>query len=84
MAMFIRFTKAQQEMMIEDIQRFFYNQRDEELSEFEAERLLDFMKEHIAPYIYNAALSDAKYVVERQYASIEEELMALERPINRK
>ncbi|MEK5232561.1 DUF2164 domain-containing protein [Lysinibacillus sp. FSL K6-0232] len=82
--MFIRFTKAQQEMMIEDIQRFFYNQRDEELSEFEAERLLDFMKEHIAPYIYNAALSDAKYVVERQYASIEEELMALERPINRK
>ncbi|WP_341299787.1 DUF2164 domain-containing protein [Lysinibacillus sp. FSL H8-0500] len=80
--MFIRLTKEQQEMIIADIQRFFYNQRDEDISEFEAERMLDFIKENIAPYIYNAALSDAKYVVESQYASIEEELMALERPIH--
>ncbi|KOY80924.1 DUF2164 domain-containing protein [Lysinibacillus macroides] len=80
--MFIRLTKEQQKMIIEDIQRFFYNQRDEDISEFEAERMLDFIKENIAPYIYNAALSDAKYVVESQYASIEEELMALERPIH--
>jgi len=79
---FIRLTKEQQEMIIADIQRFFYNQRDEDISEFEAERMLDFIKENIAPYIYNAALSDAKYVVESQYASIEEELMALERPIH--
>lgn len=80
-ALFIRLSKDQQEMILADIQRFFYNQRDEDISEFEAERLLDFIKEHIAPYIYNAALSDAKYVVERQYASIEEELEALEQPI---
>lgn len=46
--------------------------------------MLDFIKEHIAPYIYNAALSDAEYVVERQYASIEEELEALEQPIKTK
>lgn len=82
--MFIRLSKDQQEMILADIQRFFYNQRDEDISEFEAERMLDFIKEHIAPYIYNAALSDAKYVVERQYASIEEELEALEQPIKTK
>ncbi|OXS66528.1 hypothetical protein B1B04_23775 [Lysinibacillus sp. KCTC 33748] len=78
--MFIRLTKEQQETIIADIQRFFYNNRDEDISEFEAERVFDFIKENIAPHIYNAAISDTKYVVERQYASIEDELAALERP----
>lgn len=47
--LFIRLSKDQQEMILADIQRFFYNQRDEDISEFEAERMLDFIKEHIAP-----------------------------------
>jgi len=79
--MFIRLTKEQQELVIADIQRFFYNNRDEDITEFEAERVLDFIKEYIAPHIYNAAISDAKYAIERQYASLEDELAALERPI---
>ncbi|WP_339258915.1 DUF2164 domain-containing protein [Lysinibacillus sp. FSL K6-3209] len=79
--MFIRLTKEQQEQIIADIQRFFYNQREEDISDFEAQRVLDFVKENIAPYIYNAAISDAKYVVESQLSALDEELMALERPI---
>ncbi|MFJ7839698.1 DUF2164 domain-containing protein [Lysinibacillus sphaericus] len=79
--MFIRLTKEQQEQIIADIQRFFYNQREEDISDFEAERVFDFVKENIAPYIYNAAISDAKYVVESQLSALDEELMALERPI---
>ncbi|TKI69129.1 DUF2164 domain-containing protein [Lysinibacillus mangiferihumi] len=79
--MFIRLTKEQQEQIIADIQRFFYNQREEDISYFEAERVFDFVKENIAPYIYNAAISDAKYVVESQLSALDEELMALERPI---
>ncbi|TKI50122.1 DUF2164 domain-containing protein [Lysinibacillus tabacifolii] len=79
--MFIRLTKEQQEQIIADIQRFFYNQREEDISDFEAQRVFDFIKENIAPYIYNAAISDAKYVVESQLSALDEELMALERPI---
>lgn len=79
--MFIRLTKEQQEQIIADIQRFFYNQREEDISDFEAERVFDFIKENIAPYIYNAAISDAKYVVESQLSVLDEELIALERPI---
>lgn len=78
---FIRLTKEQQEQIIADIQRFFYNQREEDISDFEAQRVLDFVKENIAPYIYNAAISDAKYVVESQLSALDEELIALERPI---
>uniref|UniRef100_UPI0020BE5C30 DUF2164 family protein n=1 Tax=Lysinibacillus sp. D4A3_S15 TaxID=2941227 RepID=UPI0020BE5C30 len=62
----------------------FYTHRDEDISEFEAERVLDFILENIAPYIYKAAVSDAKYVVERQFSSMEEELEALEQPIKLK
>ncbi|MFY0521211.1 DUF2164 domain-containing protein [Lysinibacillus sp. UGB7] len=79
--MFIRLTKDQQELIIADIQRFFYNNRDEDITEFEAERVFDFVKEYVAPHIYNAAIADAKYVMERQFASIEDELAALERPL---
>lgn len=79
--MFIRLTKEQQEQIIADIQRFFYNQREEDISDFEAERVFDFVKENIAPYIYNAAISDAKYVVESQLSALDEEFIALERPI---
>ncbi|WP_249685941.1 DUF2164 family protein, partial [Bacillus velezensis] len=55
--LFIRLSKEKQERILADIQRFFYNQRDEDIGEFEAERVFDFIKDHIAPHIYNAALS---------------------------
>lgn len=81
--MFYKLSKEQQEQMISDIQHFFLNERDEELTEFAAERVLDFFKESLAPHFYNAAIKDAKTVVEQQIMSMEEEIVTLERPINR-
>lgn len=69
--------------MIEEIQYFFSSERDEELSEFAAERVLAFIKESIAPHFYNMAVSDAKIVIEQQMMSMEEEILTLERPIKR-
>ncbi|MCS0671764.1 DUF2164 domain-containing protein [Cytobacillus firmus] len=79
--MFLKITKEQQQKMIEDIQIFFSEERDEEISEFGAERVLDFVKESLAPHFYNAAILDVKHVVEQQYASMEDEILTLERPI---
>lgn len=78
---FTKITKEQQQKMIEDIQIFFSEERDEDLSDFAAERVLDFVKESLAPHFYNAAIADVKHVVEQQYASIEDEILTLERPI---
>jgi len=74
-------TKEQHQRMIEDIQIFFSEERDEDLSEFAAERVLDFVKESLALYFYNAAVADVKHVVEQQYASMEDEILTLERPV---
>lgn len=81
--MVIRLTKDQREKMVLDIQRFFINERDEEISEFDAARFLDFVQESLSPYIYNVAISDAKYIIEQQFSNLEEEIASLERPIKR-
>lgn len=79
--MFLKLSKEQQELMISDIQDFFSQERDEELTDFAAERVLDFMKESLAPHFYNSAIQDAKQVLEQQFSSLEEEILTLERPI---
>jgi uncharacterized protein (DUF2164 family) len=81
--LFIKLSKEQKQFMIADIQSFFSQERDEEISEFAAERVLDFVKESLAPHFYNAAVLDVKHVVEQQFSSLEDEILTLERPIKR-
>jgi uncharacterized protein (DUF2164 family) len=79
--MFVKLTKEQQQMMISDIQIFFSQERDEEISEFAAESVLEFVKESLAPHFYNAAVSDVKHLVEQQFSSLEDEILTLEKPL---
>lgn len=44
---------------IKSIQKFFLTERDEEISEFQASMLLDFILKDVGIYIYNQALSDS-------------------------
>ncbi|MEG0260106.1 MAG: DUF2164 domain-containing protein [Lysinibacillus sp.] len=81
--MYMKLTQEQQQLMIVAIQKFFYNERDEDITEFEAERVFEFVKESLAPHIYNAAISDAKYIVNQQFSNLEDEMDTLERPIKR-
>ncbi|MBN6886190.1 uncharacterized protein (DUF2164 family) [Cytobacillus horneckiae] len=81
--MFYKISKEQQQMMIEEIQAYFSQERDEDLSEFAAERVLDFVKESLAPHFYNAGVNDVKTMVGEQFSAIEDEILTLERPIRR-
>ena len=81
--MHIKLSKEQKEVMISEIQTFFSHERDEELSEFAAETVLEFVKEKLAPHFYNAAITDARHVVEQQFGSLDEELLVLEQRIKR-
>ncbi|MBN8235545.1 DUF2164 domain-containing protein [Halobacillus kuroshimensis] len=76
-------TKEQRQMMIEEIEQFFLKERDEELSDFAAESILDFFKDSLASHFYNNAVNDAISVLQTQYSSIEEEVRTLENPIRR-
>ena len=44
MKMFIQFTKEQKMMMIEDIQRYYYQENGDEIGEIAAEKVLELIE----------------------------------------
>jgi uncharacterized protein (DUF2164 family) len=67
--------------MISEIQRFFYEERSEEIGNLAAENILEFVKNHLGPYFYNEAIKDARNLMEEKLASVEDDLYALEKKI---
>ncbi len=60
---------------LEEIKAFFLDQRDEDISDFQATLFLQFVLDKIAPQVYNQAIADAhKLLSERM-----EDLFALEK-----
>jgi uncharacterized protein (DUF2164 family) len=55
----IQIDKASKELIIREIKRFFYEERDEDLGELAASIYLDFIMKNIAPEIYNIGVKDS-------------------------
>lgn len=53
---------------------FFLEQFEEELSEFRAEHLLDFVLEAMGPQVYNQAVQDARAFMQRKLEDLEGEV----------
>ena len=56
------------------LQGFFLEQFEEQLSEFRAEHLLDFVLEAVGPQVYNQAVQDARAVMQRKLDDLEGEV----------
>lgn len=73
----IELKKEVREVLVESIKRYFWNERNEELSHLGAELLLDFIVNEIGPYIYNRGIEDSyTYMNERI-----EDLLGLEKRV---
>jgi len=71
----IDLTKEVRAVLVESLKRYYWNERNEELSSLGAELLLDFIVNDIGPYIYNKAIEDSyAYMNERI-----EDLLGLEK-----
>ncbi|ODA39359.1 DUF2164 domain-containing protein [Desulfosporosinus sp. BG] len=71
----IELKKEVREELIESIKRYFWSERDEEITRLGAELLLDFIVNEIGPYLYNRGIEDSyKYMNERI-----EDLLGLEK-----
>lgn len=77
--MFIHFSKQQKDQMISEIQRFFYEERNEEIGIIAAESAFEFFKDFLGPHFYNEAIKDARMLMEEKMSSIEDELFSLEK-----
>ena len=78
----IDFTNKEKEAMIEKLQAYFEKELDQDLGQFDAEFLLDFVSKELGAYFYNRGLHDARAVLENKLSTIDEDLYAIEKETN--
>ncbi len=57
--------------LLSDLQSFFLDELDEELSAFRAEQILDFVLSKAGPEIYNQAVQDARKYMQDKLEDLE-------------
>ncbi|MDD9149527.1 MULTISPECIES: DUF2164 domain-containing protein [unclassified Sporolactobacillus] len=72
-------TRAQKKELLDKLQSYYFDANHERLGLIGAENLLTFFMNECAPLVYNQALKDARFVVEQQFSSLDEELGVLEK-----
>lgn len=75
----IEFSKDQKSTLVDEIQKYFYKELDQELGEFDAEFLLDFFSEKVGAYYYNQGLNDARALLDDKLETITESFYELEK-----
>lgn len=76
----IEFSREEKDIISGKIQRYFREELDQDIGQFDAEFLLDFFAEQIGPYFYNRGLYDAQAVLESRLQDIGEAIYEIEKP----
>jgi uncharacterized protein (DUF2164 family) len=71
-------TKDERADAIARIQRYFRDERGEDLGDLAAGMVLDFVVAELEPALYNRGVRDAKALAQRFAGSLEEELESLQ------
>ncbi len=62
----MKLSKEKKDMLIEEIKKYFSNERDEDLGDLASSLILDFFIEKLGPEIYNQGIQDAKQYMEER------------------
>ena len=73
----IELTPETKKLLLANLQNYYSAERDEELSEFQAGLLLEFILSDIGVYIYNQAIADAQKLMQQKT----DELFTLEKRV---
>jgi len=65
---------ARRERLVEMLQGFYLDEFDEELSPFQAGKLLDFVAEALGPQVYNQAVQDARRFMQQRLDDLDGEV----------
>ena len=76
----IEFSKEEKEILIGKIQLYFREELDQDMGQFDAEFLLDFLSKEVGAYYYNRGLFDAQAVLETKLDTIAEAICEIEKP----
>ena len=78
----IDFSNEEKEAMVAKLQRYFSDELDQEISQFDADFLLDFFAEEIGKLFYNRGLYDAQAILESRMDNIVEAISELEKSVD--
>lgn len=71
--------EARRKQIVAELQSFFLEQFDEELSQFRADQILDFLAGALAPQVYNQAIQDARKFMQTRLDDLDVEVHLPER-----
>jgi uncharacterized protein (DUF2164 family) len=77
----IEFSSEQKNAIVQKIQRYFLDELDQDMGQFDAQFLLDFFSKEMGPYYYNQGLHDAQAVLEKQLETIADAIYEIEQPV---
>ncbi|NNF27640.1 MAG: DUF2164 domain-containing protein [Gemmatimonadetes bacterium] len=70
----LRLDEDRRSQMIGRLRGFFLDSFDEELSEFRAEQLMDFVLRDLAPAVYNQAVQDCRGFIQSRLDDLDGEV----------
>lgn len=76
----IEFSKEEKASVVLQIQRYFRDELEQDIGQFDAEFLLDFFSEKVGAYYYNRGLLDAQAVLNGKLDDIAEAIGEIEKP----
>ena len=76
----IDFSKEEKEVLVEKFKKYFELELNQEIGQFDAEFLIDFVSENLGSYYYNRGLKDAQIAIRSKLDDIESEIDSLEKP----
>ncbi len=77
----ITFSKEEKALMVRNIKLYFSEELKQQIGQFDAEFLLDFMSEELGVYYYNRGLSDAQTALAAKFDDIQDAIGQLEQPV---
>lgn len=66
----LKLTKEQETVVMNELQRYFANETEIELSQIATLQLIDFLNEHVGKYYYNQALRDAEVFLSEKVSDL--------------
>jgi uncharacterized protein (DUF2164 family) len=76
----IEFSQKEKALLVLKIQKYFDNELAQELEQFDAEFLIDFISDELGAYYYNKGLDDAQIVLASKIDTISEAISEIEQP----
>lgn len=78
--MIIEFDNDRKSIVVHKIQRYFEDELQQEIGQFDAEFLLDFFAREIGPQFYNQGLQDAQAVLSARIDDLQDAISEIEKP----